>query len=121
MASAAKMTIVDTPNSIFQYIILFNHAKTSHFEGENISQKIYLPENCIENEIIHEIDARTKKKGVQFADKPRIKIFHKWIYAYRQARTDKWQQMARDRARFKRKIDELDKIISPILLKRKIC
>jgi len=38
-----------------------------------------------------------------------------WSYAYKQARKGEWEMYARDRARFRRRIDEAHKSLSPIL------
>lgn len=46
---------------------------------------------------------------------PKIYQLHVWNHAYREARKGKWDQAARDRDRFHRKIEELKDIISPIL------
>lgn len=53
---------------------------------------------------------------VTFDSKP--PIIHKlyvWNYAYRDARKGKWMQAARDRDRFRRRIEELSRVITPIL------
>lgn len=57
-------------------------------------------------------------KKVQFVLKPKIHTMYAWSFAYKDARKDKWQQMARDRFRFKDRISKANEIISPILLNK---
>lgn len=49
---------------------------------------------------------------------PVIHMLYVWDYAYRAARADTWMEAARDRDRFKRRIEELSKVIDPILIKK---
>lgn len=58
------------------------------------------------------------KKNVSFDLKPTVYIMHVWKYAYRAARYGEWEEVARDRERFKMKIDRLSGIINPILIKK---
>lgn len=51
---------------------------------------------------------------------PIIHRLYVWNYAYRNARIGKWMQAARDRDRFRRRIEELSIVITPILQKDKI-
>ena len=60
-------------------------------------------------------------KRVHFADKPGLAVVHKiiaWDYAYRAARKGPWEQFARDREHFKRRICNLASILEPCLAKK---
>lgn len=54
-------------------------------------------------------------KRVHFNLKPDIFYMKKWDYAYREARKGCWHLYAIDRFHFQRKINKIDKILSPIL------
>lgn len=58
------------------------------------------------------------KKQVKFTDKPTIRPMHVWKFAHAEARKGKWHQFSIDKMHFDSKIQKLDKIISPILLKK---
>lgn len=54
---------------------------------------------------------------VRFVAKPHIHTLRVWSYAYQAHRKgDYWQQCALDRERFKRRIQNLEVLLSPILL-----
>lgn len=59
-----------------------------------------------------------KKKVVCFNDKVEINYMVCWEFAYRKARVGIWEQMARDRVRFKRRIEALSHILNPVLKSR---
>lgn len=59
-------------------------------------------------------ESRDSKKSVSFASSPKIYILSKWNYAYRQARIGNWEEAARDRDRFKRRIIMCEKVLEPI-------
>lgn len=48
---------------------------------------------------------------------PEVKVLNMWVwsFAYSEARKNDWMQIAADQDRFKRRIHECNKIISPIL------
>lgn len=46
---------------------------------------------------------------------PVVHEIRAWKYAYSEARKGKWEQMGRDRERFEKRINELKRILSPIL------
>lgn len=46
---------------------------------------------------------------------PVIHIMVHWDYAYRAARRGPWEEMARDRERFRGRINFIERILSPIL------
>lgn len=55
---------------------------------------------------------------VQFDPRVRIHVMHAWDYAYRAARRGRWEEIARDRERFRLRIEKLGKIIEPVLVKK---
>lgn len=60
-----------------------------------------------------------RKKKVCFKPDNELAEVHPmvvWSFAYRQARKGTWEADALDRLRFKKRIEELDKILTPILL-----
>lgn len=61
-------------------------------------------------------------KCVRFEErKPTIHYMHAWKFAYHEARCGKWQQTAHDRIRFQRRIEQIDKILTPIFVEKKKC
>lgn len=50
--------------------------------------------------------------------KPTVHVMYTWQYAYKAARCGKWEQIARDNARFKMRIQNISTIINPVLLKK---
>ncbi|XP_065367820.1 uncharacterized protein PPP1R15 [Calliphora vicina] len=56
-----------------------------------------------------------KKKKVRFNTKPTVHVMHTWTYAYRAARKGEWEMYARDRERFKLRIQRAALTINPIL------
>lgn len=44
-----------------------------------------------------------------------IHIMVKWDYAYRAARKGPWEEMARDRERFRGRINCIERVLNPIL------
>lgn len=64
---------------------------------------------------------KRKKKHVTFnLDLNIIYNMIKWNYAYREARKGCWEQMARNRERFKRRIVNTEIILYPVLIKHTI-
>ncbi|XP_055633771.1 uncharacterized protein LOC129774087 isoform X2 [Toxorhynchites rutilus septentrionalis] len=62
--------------------------------------------------------ASDQRRKVSFSMKHEVHIIRTWDFAYRQARIgDKWMMAARDRDRFRRRIDEIGKILKPALEK----
>lgn len=61
----------------------------------------------------------SREKVVRFDDnKTKIVIMRVWSFAAHQARIGKWEQVARDRSRFKKRIQEIGQIIDCILVKK---
>ena len=57
-------------------------------------------------------------KEVTFTSIPTIYVQYVWRFAYQQARKSEWEQYARDRDRFTRRIIESEHIINPVLNER---
>ena len=55
-------------------------------------------------------------KRVYFDEKPVIHVMHVWSYASPAARHGEWEQIVRDRERFRMRIQRLSKIIDPVLV-----
>ena len=58
------------------------------------------------------------KKQVTFNPKLEIRYMHVWKYASRQARISPWLTLALDRTRFQRRIEKIETIINPVLLRK---
>ncbi|XP_055378326.1 GATA zinc finger domain-containing protein 14-like [Condylostylus longicornis] len=56
-----------------------------------------------------------KEKKVRFNLEPEVHVMHTWDYAYRAARKGEWESYARDRCRFKNRIDKVGPAITAIL------
>ncbi|XP_039955580.1 uncharacterized protein LOC120771577 [Bactrocera tryoni] len=54
-------------------------------------------------------------KRVRFNLNPEIHVMYAWSYAYRSARKGHWESLARDRDRFRKRIENTSKYINPIL------
>jgi len=60
-----------------------------------------------------------RKKKVCFKPDHELAVVHPmivWSFAYRQARKGTWEVDALDRLRFERRVEEVDKILTPVLL-----
>lgn len=55
---------------------------------------------------------------IRFNLQPKIHTMIKWDYAYRAARRGPWEEMARDRERFRGRICCISRILDPILTKK---
>ena len=58
------------------------------------------------------------KKKVTFNMKPEIRYMYVWRYASRLARISPWMTISLDRTRFQRRIQKLETIINPVLLRK---
>lgn len=47
-----------------------------------------------------------------------VRVMYVWPYAHQEARRGEWEQAARDRERFKMRIQKLNKIIDPMLVRK---
>ena len=59
--------------------------------------------------------ATNRSKQVRFADDSVVHEMVVWNYAYRAARKGPWEQCARDRAHFRRRIENLASVLEPCL------
>ena len=57
----------------------------------------------------------TMNRKVTFNPRPTVHVQYVWQFAYQQACKSEWEQYARDRDRFMRRIIESEHIINPIL------
>ena len=64
------------------------------------------------------MDKASIHKTVQFNDFLEVHTMCVWSTASRLARKGEWQQLAVDRVRFKRRIQMLDLVLSPVLKKK---
>lgn len=75
----------------------------------------------LENDTVFLLDKTKKKKSVKFAERHSYRYISEWLEDYRQARIDDiYQTEARNRERFKRRIESIEHIIKPVLLRKKI-
>ncbi|XP_050410287.1 uncharacterized protein LOC126824901 [Patella vulgata] len=91
-------------------------ATNNNIESLNISWNIHSTDNKTDTEQSNCSENKTKK--VHFADEDKLVVVHRmyaWSFAYRACRRGPWEQYARDRERFHRRIQDIEKIISPIL------
>ena len=64
---------------------------------------------------------KKKRKHVSFKPDSELAVVHlmiSWDFAYRTARKGPWEQYARDRQHFKRRIDSVGSVITPCLVKK---
>lgn len=59
---------------------------------------------------------RGNKSKVRFSPHPKIHTMITWDYAYRAARRGPWEEMARDRERFKYRINCIAQVLDPVLV-----
>lgn len=123
--SKNEMTIFHMGEGMFQYFLLFQPPRKINIHTPSIALKWHRrqkPGNAgkFQNTLssIEENPNTKPKKQVKFVNKPDIRSTRVWQFAHRQARKDIWQQMGRDRVRFRRRINDLSVIISPNLLKK---
>ncbi|XP_018793522.1 PREDICTED: uncharacterized protein LOC108971724 [Bactrocera latifrons] len=60
-------------------------------------------------------DCVESSKRVRFNLNPEIHVMYAWNFAYRSARKGHWESLARDRDRFRKRIESTSKYINPIL------
>lgn len=76
--------------------------------------------NTVEEDIPMMKLSSSRKKRVTFKPDRELVTTHRiiaWDYAYRACRRGPWEQMAQDRARFARRIDEVALVLEPCLKK----
>lgn len=63
-------------------------------------------------------DSGFEDKKVRFNPKPEVHVMRMWDFAYRQARKGDWEMAARDRERFKKRIEETGRILTTVFDER---
>lgn len=121
-----NLCTIELNGGIFQYFLSYNPIQCNSSNEINLKREriiFQLTYNDYDDKFIEFSNKynliKNHKFGtriVKFDLKHTIHTMHTWQFAYKSARKDIWQQLARDHARFKNRIDEIDKIISPILL-----
>ncbi|XP_033823607.1 protein phosphatase 1 regulatory subunit 15B [Periophthalmus magnuspinnatus] len=56
-----------------------------------------------------------KHKKVRFSNEVKVHVMRSWRFAHEAARRGQWEESARDRDRFRRRIQEVDRTVGPIL------
>ena len=67
------------------------------------------------------VTCKKNRKHVSFKPDSELAVIHlmiSWDFAYRAARKGPWEQYARDRQHFKRRIDSVGSVITPCLVKK---
>lgn len=116
--SITNETRVLNISGMFQYFLIFDQPNKSNFQTRKSIFKNNHGKNPEKFNSNNETDLKSTKKKVQFNPKIAVHKMQTWKFAYTHARIDEWQQFGRDRAIFKRKIENLSEINSPILLKK---
>ncbi|GAB0092816.1 hypothetical protein DMENIID0001_078520 [Sergentomyia squamirostris] len=62
-----------------------------------------------------QLDSGFEERKVRFNLKPEVHVICAWNFAYRQARKGTWDQVARDRDRFEKRILSLEHVLKPVL------
>lgn len=102
------------PNLYYSCEELILNKKISK-EKETIDNKDFISKSAAEKTV----SQVKRKKKVCFKPDNELAVVHPmvvWSFAYRQARKGTWEADALDRLRFKKRIDELDEILTPVLL-----
>ncbi|XP_058834844.1 uncharacterized protein LOC131692031 isoform X2 [Topomyia yanbarensis] len=63
----------------------------------------------------HQLDSGFEEKKVRFNLNPEVHEIRAWEFAYRHARKGEWEMAARDRERFRKRIEETEHILKPVL------
>lgn len=71
-----------------------------------------------EGTLSHQPDSGFEEKKVQFNLNPEVHVIRAWDFAYRQARKGEWEMAARDRERFKKRIQETENVLSSVFDKK---
>lgn len=87
------------------------------FDGEDDSEEEETDDSSDEDSegtLSHQPDSGFEEKKVQFILKPEVHVIRAWDFAYRQARKGEWEMAARDRERFKKRIQETGNVLSSV-------
>ncbi|XP_053685440.1 uncharacterized protein LOC128735014 [Sabethes cyaneus] len=66
------------------------------------------------SDLSQQLDSGFEEKKVRFNLKPEVHVIRVWDFAYRQARKGEWETAARDRERFRKRIEETEPILKPV-------
>ncbi|XP_036224798.2 anaphase-promoting complex subunit 2 isoform X4 [Bactrocera oleae] len=93
--------------------LMENDGKKSSFENTQLGQP--LGEEDVESAMASASDQREEELQVRFNLNPEIHVMYAWSYAYKSARKGHWESLARDRDRFRKRIENTSKYINHIL------
>lgn len=114
--------MIQLNDNMFQYILKFSQSKYNpmHLMKSRTIEEIDDFITFERTESNHSIESKNSErtKKVKFFLPPLVHEMHTWLFAYKNARRGKWEQIARDRSRFEYRIKRMEKIISPILFRR---
>lgn len=89
------------------------------FDGEDDSEEDAETDDDSSDEdsegtLSHQPDSGFEEKKVQFNLNPEVHVIRAWDFAYRQARKGEWEMAARDRERFRKRIQETENVLSAV-------
>uniref|UniRef100_A0A3B4BCX1 Protein DP71L n=1 Tax=Periophthalmus magnuspinnatus TaxID=409849 RepID=A0A3B4BCX1_9GOBI len=65
--------------------------------------------------VVDEVYIRSLTLQVRFSNEVKVHVMRSWRFAHEAARRGQWEESARDRDRFRRRIQEVDRTVGPIL------
>lgn len=98
---------VDSEDS---YCVVFETGSETNYKSDFDDNEESDDEQNTEDE-----QSESSKQKVKFNLKPIVHMMVQWDYAYRAARRGPWEEMARDRERFKGRINCIERVLNPIL------
>ncbi|XP_043284929.1 uncharacterized protein PPP1R15 [Venturia canescens] len=101
---------VDSEDS---YCIVFENGSESEYTDYDDDEVSDTESDATTDDDIGDDGKQTLR--VRFNLEPQVHTMIKWNYAYRAARRGPWEEMARDRERFRGRIHRTERILSPIL------
>ncbi|XP_074104808.1 uncharacterized protein LOC141531155 [Cotesia typhae] len=113
-----KFTIEFTSKSDFRsrrYSETFDDSDSCVDDTDFIMFKDVSPIKCSVEYSAVDSPGEKRESKVRFDPKPLIHTMIKWNYAYRAARKGPWEEIARDRERFRNRINSTGRVINPIL------
>ncbi|KFB41580.1 AGAP004848-PA-like protein [Anopheles sinensis] len=87
----------------------------SHMLGHYMLSQCPLGQTKVVTWTNHILFVDYRSYNVRFCQKPVIHVMRAWDFAYRQARKGEWEMAARDRERFRKRIDDLEPVLGPAL------
>ncbi|XP_055533081.1 uncharacterized protein LOC129723122 [Wyeomyia smithii] len=67
-----------------------------------------------ESNLSQQLDSGFEEKKVRFNLNPEVHVIRVWDFASRQARKGEWETAARDRERFRKRIEEIEPVLKPV-------